>query len=149
MPKTRRKKRSAGSPPELTGECRGFGPAAPTADFIHVPTPELVVIEDLDLVTNLDVAGRFVKLAPKIPASQRDAFDGPTFADQLREAGALAVILAPVFLSDTKKEVEKVAEARNDREALRAWFEAQTVADSTDLEEAEALVLGFMDAEGM
>ena len=120
----------------------------PTAEFIHVSTPNLVVIEDLEGVTNMDVEGRFVKLAPKIPASQRDAFDGPAFADQLREAGALAVILAPVFLTETKK-VDEVAEARNDRDALRAWFEAQKVADPTDLEAAENLVLGFMDQEGM
>jgi len=122
MPKPRRKKAKA---------------AEPTAVFVHVPTPELVVIEDLETLTNLDVAGRFVKLAPKIRTSQRDAFDGADVAARIREAGALAVIIAPVFLSETKKEVETVAQAPTDREAVRAWFVAQTIADPADLKAAE------------
>ena len=120
---------------------------AATAVFVHVETPNLMVIEDVD--GDHDVKGRFVKLAPRIPASQRQAFDGAAAAERYREAGALAVILTPVFLTETRKALETVAAAKTDRDALRAWFAAQTVADKSDLSAAEDLVLGFMDLESM
>ena len=134
MAKTRRRKSKAGEP---------------TAEFVHVPTPDLVVLDNLDAITNLDVKGRFVKVSPLIPASQRDAFDGPGVAAKLREAGALAVIMAPIFRADTKKEVDTVTAAKSDRDAVLAWFDAQKIADVTDLNAALELVQNFMDLEGM
>lgn len=119
-------------------------------------SPGLIVIEELDSLLDMlrnegaaAVDGKFVKLAPRIPASQRERYDLAKYAADIRAAGALSVVLAPTFLSETKKEVETVAKAQTDRDACRAWFEAQTAADPNDLEAAEKLVLGFMDMEGM
>lgn len=137
MPKPRRKKEDESTRVEVT------------AEFVHVPTPEMVVISDLAMVATAEVTGRFVKLSPMIPASQRDSFDGPALADGLRKRGALAVIQSPTYLNETKKAPEAIAKAVTDRGAVDAWFDAQTVADQVDVKAARELVHGFLDLEGM
>lgn len=138
MPKPRRKKEDESTRVDEV-----------TAEFVHVPTPKMVVIADLAQVATTDVGGRFVKLAPMIPASQRDSFDGPALADSLRKRGALAVIQSPTYLNETKKAPEAIAKAVTDRGAVDAWFDAQTVADQVDVQTARELVHGFLDLEGM
>jgi len=113
--------------------------------FQHVPTPALVVLEEVDPARAADA---FVKIAPRILASARETFDGPAAARAARDAGALGVVLAPVFLRETQR-AEPAARAMNAREAVAAWFDAQKGMSAEDREDAESAVLRFLDLEGM
>lgn len=115
------------------------------ATFHHVPTPDLVVLEEVDPSR---ARGAFVKIAPRIPASARETFDGAAAAKAARDAGALGVVLAPVFLRETQK-AEPERRALSAREATSRWFDAQKGMDAEDREDAETAVHRFLDAEGM
>jgi len=109
----------------------------------------MVVIEDLTGPFP-EVEGRFVKLAPRLPASRRGEFDGPALARDLRDRGALAVHLAPVYLPEAvRPEAAAVARAMDPREAVATWFTGQSGMDPVARKAAEDLVLGFMDLEGL
>lgn len=123
------------------------GSQGATVSFRDVDTAELVVIEDLE--ANVNVKDRFVKVAPRILASQREAFDGAKVAKSYRDAGARAVILAPVTVPEVQpSETEKVARSETPREAVTAWLEEQNVSAKEALAVVD-LVFGFMDQENM
>lgn len=112
--------------------------------FHAVPTPEVVVLEDVDARAR----DAFVKIAPRIPASARETFDGAAAMKAAREAGALGAVLAPVFLRETQK-AEPEKKGMTPREAVTRWFDAQKGMSGEDREDAETAVHRFLDAEGM
>lgn len=128
------------TPSDLTADLEKLG-----ISFHHVPTPPLVVLEELDPARAVDA---FVKISPRIPASARETFDGPATARAARDAGALGVVLAPVFLRETQR-AEPERRAMNAREAVTAWFDAQKGMSAEDREDAESAVLRYLDLEGM
>jgi hypothetical protein len=110
--------------------------------FIEVPTPEFLLIEDLN--QSYDVAKRFVKVSPRLAASERDTFDANAIKTELLERGALSVVIAPIIIPEARAvETERLA-AKTPREAVKAWFEDQRLTDDERAAAVE-LVFGFMD----
>lgn len=124
--------------------------AVATVEFRAVPTPAVRTLTNLDSGPG-EVAGAFVKVAPRLPTSARATFDGPGLAASLRDAGALAVLLAPEWIPDEVREVARVvpAEITDPRAIVAAWFEAHKTGAAEVRDRARELVLSFMDAEGM
>lgn len=117
--------------------------------FRHVESPELVVLDDIDAPIP-DVSGKFVKVSYQIPASQRHRFDGHSIRRDLEQAGARAVLLAPVLVPEVKRpETKRVAKGRKPREIVEAWFAEQVGASEEDKAAALRMVLGWMDSEGL
>ena len=140
-------------PPKGNGDRGGYvrihheGSIPLTAKFIDVDTAELLVIDDLGKIP--DVEGRFVKVAPRILVSEREAFDGAAVAAGIRAKGARAVVLAPIMIGEVRKvEPEKLVK-RTPRETVKAWFDEQKTIDVETREAAVELVFGFMDDEGL
>lgn len=117
--------------------------------FIDVPTAELLVLEDAEEWTPEEVRDRFVKVAPRIAVSEREAFDGPAIAARIRAAGARAVVLAPVMVPEVRRVAPEKVAGRTPREAVAAWFDEQKTIPVDDRAAALELVLGFMDEESM
>lgn len=115
---------------------------------LEVDTLELVQIGSVADVETTDVEGRLVKLAPTVRASEKDAFDGTGLADRLRERGALAVVLAPRTIPDTKQSREEI-ETADPRELVAGWFAEQLAISETVSAAAQELVLETMEAEGL
>lgn len=142
-----------GSPPVPAGmvvEIAHEGAVAVTARFHDVDTAELLVIEDLEReITREAVEDRFIKIAPRIPASDRDSFDGAAIVRLLRGYGARAVILAPIMVPEIRRVEPEQVVKRTPRETVRAWFDEQKSIAANTREAALELVVGFMDEEGM
>lgn len=116
---------------------------------IQIHTPHFVQIDNADCAFNsTEVKGAFVKVCPTLSAERKEAFDANDIRAKLREAGARAVIIAPKFVSETKRVRIEKAEKASPREAVSAWFEDQTFKDR-DKAKAIDLVFAFMDSEGM
>lgn len=121
--------------------------------FVEVPTAELVVVDEVDLSGKYTDVGmfrdRFVKVAPRIAAADRDAFDGSAIVATIRAAGARAVLLAPVIVPEVRRVAPEKVARRTPREAVAAWFGEQKAIPAADRDAALELVLEFMDTEGM
>lgn len=127
-----------------------------TARFHDVETAGLVVINEMDLqdsefpfVKSGTLRDRFVKVAPRIPVAERDAFDGPAIAAAIRAAGARAVILAPVMVPEIRRVEPEQIVKRTPRETVQAWFDEQKAIDALSRAAALELVFGYMDEEGL
>ncbi len=114
----------------------------------EVPTPELLVIEDLGLEFP-DVVGKFVKLAPRLRPSQRMEWEGAQAAKVLREAGALGVTIAPVLIPEVTRSKAKTTGKRLDPRAHVAAWLAETHLDDKDRAEVSDMVESFMSEEGL
>lgn len=115
--------------------------------FHDVATPHLVTIEADPGIRARDA---FVKIAPRLPASARETFDGAAASAAARAAGALGVVLAPVWLRElTRAESDPDHRRMTAREAVKRWFDQQKAMDAGDREAAEGAVLRFIDLEGM
>lgn len=145
-------------PPSGNGDRGGYvrihheGSVPLTARFIDVDTTELVVIDDLERgpeITQEAIEGRFVKVAPRIPVSERDAFDGAAIAKVLRGKGARAVVLAPIMVGEVRRVEPEQIMNRTPRETVKAWFDEQKAIDAPSRDAALELVFGFMDEESM
>lgn len=148
--RTRRRKDPAPAPRPSVEWNPPPDPSVTTIRRVSVPTPDLMVIENLEEISSLDFAGHFVKLAPRLPASQRETFDGAALKRDLLREGARAVVLAPVFVPDSRKAAPAaIAKASTPRQAAEAWFADQTAAAPEDCATALGLVFGFMDSEGL
>lgn len=130
--KTRRRKKVTGS----------------RARFLEIETAPLIQIEDLEQVEEAHVADAYVKLTPVLRAEERHTFDGPGYMRRIRERGAVAVVPAPRWLRQQRKQSEKVARAESPRDALRAWLEEQGH-DGDDVEAAMELAEPMMSEEGL
>lgn len=131
---------------------------APGVSFEEIPTSDVVVISgDIEQVSKHcdppnDYTGAFVKLAPRIPASERDTWDANAAEAAILKAGARAAILAPDFVPDTRTFEGHSDEetAITGREAVRLWFEQQIVGDDAEaFRQAEEAVLVHAEAEGL
>jgi hypothetical protein len=116
--------------------------------FVEVPTTPLVQVERVD-GEHPDVKGAIVKVAPTIRSSERETFDGARVMAKLREAGALAVQLAPVTLPDTvaPEARRQVARAQSPEDAIRAFFAEFKGVPEEERAEAEALALELLEAD--
>lgn len=115
--------------------------------FHDVPTSELVEIVHLENPYP-DVKGRFVKVCPRILASNRQTFDGAAVAKELRELGARSVVLAPIIAADTKKLKRKSTGSQDPREIAQLWIDEQLIT-AEEREQVGELIFKFMDEEGM
>lgn len=91
-----------------------------------VPVSSATLLELADERADVTVAGAYVKVAPTIRASEREAFDATRVVESLRGRGARAVLVAPTVVADARvetKRAEKVVSASSARDATRAWFE--------------------------
>lgn len=69
--------------------------------------------------------GAIVKVAPIVRASFRDAFDAAAVAQSARERGAVAVLVQPRIVPDTRiedRKAEAVRSATSPRAAIATWF---------------------------
>lgn len=158
--KTRRRKKPASGgleyvPSEIGDGEQGGGPfglviPGRKLTFHDVDTAELLVIEDLEQeITRELIEGRFVKLAPRVLASERESFDGAAFVKVLRGYGARAVILAPIMVGEVRRVEPEQVVKRTPRETVKAWFDEQKTIDAPSRAAALELVFGFMDEESM
>lgn len=96
---------------------------APGYRFIDVEQPGMVVVRVVDGAGS--VSGAYVKVAPTLRASERTFLDTKAVRQSLLDAGAVAVIVAPVVLPDGVENREQLPPAviRTPEEHLRSWFD--------------------------
>lgn len=68
--------------------------------FVERPDSDMIVVLDPALLSGTPVSGAYVKVSPTIRSSERASFDAAGIAQQLRERGATAVIVAPIVIPD-------------------------------------------------
>lgn len=74
-------------------------PALPIR-FIEVEQPAMVIAETVDRAC--DVSGAYVKAQPTIHASERAGLNASAIRKHYLEAGAVAVVIAPIVLPDAR-----------------------------------------------
>jgi hypothetical protein len=91
--------------------------------FLDVPQAGMVVLREND-GERLDVEGAYVKVSPTVRTSERFTIDQKLVRTRLLDAGAVAVIVAPVVLPDGVENREQLPPAviRTPEEHLRSWF---------------------------
>lgn len=96
--------------------------------FVKVPTAELLKLDHDD---GRDVKGSFVKLAPRLRRSEREAFDTGAAERALLDRGAVAAVAVPVVIPD--QVVQKVVSSARSVDAhaeITAWFGEAPVGDA-------------------
>lgn len=82
----------------------------------------------LEVDDGRDLTGAFVRYAPKLRRSEREAFSVRAAETAMRERGARVAVASPVLLPD-EGEVARYAPSSFDaRDEVRAWF----AGDDTD-----------------
>jgi hypothetical protein len=118
-----------------------------TVNIAHVdiPTTELIVIEDFE--DRVGVTGAFVKVSPLILNSAKAAFDGARITKAYREGGAVAVVLAPVYVDDVQNTgPAEIKEALTPHATIDQWFELRAAsADESITSAAKELVQKFLE----
>ena len=109
---------------------------------------QLDELEHIEEAGEADVDGAIVKVCPRLPASQRDRFDGAATGRRFRELGARGVIIAPIIVPDGAEKPRALAPNLKPRELVDAWLEEQHLDDDTT-NAVRDCVVGFMDAEGL
>lgn len=118
--------------------------------FVSVPSAGLVQFDGEHAVDQLiatpigALRGAIVKVAPILRSSFRDAFDAGAVAQSARDRGAVAVIVSPRIVADTRiddRKAEAVRTAGTPRDAIAAWF--GELAGLTD--EDRAACIAFAD----
>ena len=128
MPKTRTKRKN--------------GP-----QFVKVPTPNTIVLDDLNDIEPGDIKGQFVKVVTTIRASEREAFNKRDIRGQLLRMGARAVTMAPKVIPDsTRKQPSTRSDKLNSRVLLKQWVDNL---DTSERKAVSELVERFMSEEGM
>jgi hypothetical protein len=95
--------------------------------FVDCSQASMIVLRDLerakDFASGKDAKGAYVKVAPTIRAHERQSFDSKAIRDALLEAGALAVIIAPIVVPEVAaaRKHEPVSQVRPE-EYLKQWF---------------------------
>jgi hypothetical protein len=101
-----------------------------TYRFVHVPTADVLKLESDD---GRSLEGAFVRYAPKLRRSERCAFDAAEIRRAFKARGAAVVITSPVLLPDAVSPADEVSGTYIDpREELRAWFGADSSAESVE-----------------
>lgn len=96
------------------------------------------------------LSGVYVKLMPTIRASQRQSVDTKAIRDKYTQAGAIAVVIAPVVVPDgvQDNEPEKLKHVSTPEMYLRAWF-AGVKAPKGTIEEAIQEAMKTIDEAGL
>ena len=87
--------------------------------FVQVPNSPVLKLERDD---GRDVAGAFVRYAPRLRRSEREAFDVRAVEAALRARGARVVVASPVLLPDEAEAKRSEASTLDARDEVRAWF---------------------------
>lgn len=117
--------------------------------FMEIDTAGMITIRDPGAVyEDLNLKGKFVKVCPVLPASERATFPGTAIANEIRQLGARAVIMAPVFVPDGKKAKSKAPEAKNPYAEVDLWLADQNIDDATR-DAVREQVRDYMTREGM
>lgn len=141
--------------PEITDTLDG-GPGT-RCEFRSLPTTSLVEMKDAQDVASLcigpsdglrsAVGGKFVKIAPTLPVSERASFQADLLRTRLREAGALGVVIAPTFVPDgPRAKAREAGVSANPRDHVKNWIDQQ-VEDPAMRSEVFDLVSGWMEKE--
>jgi hypothetical protein len=105
-----------------------------------VNTPRMVSLHEWP--SDVDVAGAFVKLAPHVRREDRDSVDLAGAATELRERGALAVMVAPVVtVAMGKRERVGKRVVIDSRTRVRTWLERNAALSDADRDS----VLAYLD----
>lgn len=108
---------------------------APTSSvrFVVLPSSPVIKLESDD---GRCVDGAFVRLAPKLRRSEREAFDASAAKQLLRDRGAIAVVTSPVMLPDDEARPRRSRSQNVDaRDEIRAWFGAAPSAEAAEARE--------------
>lgn len=109
---------------------------------------QLDELEHIEEAGEADVDGAIVKVCPRLPASQRDRFDGAATGRRFRELGARGVVIAPIIVPDASEKPRALAPQLKPRELVDAWLEEQHLDDETR-DAVRDRIVAFMDAEGL
>lgn len=113
-----------------------------------VNTPSMVFVDHWP--SDVDVAGAFVKFAPKINRDDRDAVDLAGVADELRARGAIAVVLAPVVTSAMgKRESRRTRKALSADECVTRWLARNVALTDADRAVVSEYLAGVLALEGI
>jgi hypothetical protein len=122
-------KASKGEEPWSTRPSRERENKDAIAVFVECPQSPMRVMRDVSELENLEgeLKGAFVKVAPTVRASQRSSIDARAIVKTLTDAGAAAVVVAPIIVPDVAvKDVPKDRKAAVQKPEvhLRAWLDA-------------------------
>jgi hypothetical protein len=115
---------------------------------VSVATTRLLQLDTVPEQPPEGVKGAIVKVSPTLRASERDTFDGSKLAAELRQAGAIAVQLAPVTIPDTVSQESRrtVAAAPSPEEAVHAFFQEMRGVPEEDRAAGELLALELVQS---
>jgi len=109
-------------------------------EFVSVPTPRLVVTDELE--PSIGVAGAHVKVTPLLRRSERGTVDVAAVKKRLLGLGALSVSVLPRFVPD---ESAARAAGSSDRVDPREEVRAMLADEPAALEQA----MSFFDEAGL
>jgi hypothetical protein len=123
-----------------------------TVEFIDVVQSGMVITHSFDDEPEV-VSGAFVKVQPTIRASERSGVDSKAVRERLMAAGAAAVVVAPIVVPDSTKDLLDPARPLpvilSAEQHVRDWLEGVRGASILVLERALREALASVAEAGL